>query len=769
LRPLAYPQSQQLVFVTESISAFADQSPTLPVCARHFIEWRQRCSSFENLSLIGGNSMTMTGREGPEQLQALQVSANLFETLRVQPAMGRLFAAEDEKGSGRIAVLSDELRRREFGATPSILGESITLDNEVYTIIGVLPAAFQFPNFSSWDVAQRGISAQPAIFLLKVFTAREQNELMDNFGFRVVGRLKEGVTREQATADLNVVQAQIMDIAGLKDFELRAMVEPLKEVLVQKSRRGLLVILGAIGTLLLIACLNLSILSLARADRREAESAVRAALGATRAQLLRQALVEAVLVALLGSGLGVAVAERGLDVLARIAPTDLPRLSEVSIDTRVLAFALGLTGVTALLFGALPALRMAGAHAEGALNAGRRTTTTGPVGLRLRSGLVASEVGLGVILLVGAGLLLDSFARVIRADFGFQAPTVLAANIRLAPAKRDQAVGFHDRLLEHLASATGVDSAAIVNALPLEGEDWLGALSVPGDPRPQWDCPLANMRVVSPGYFQTMGIPLLEGRTFDMADRSGGDNDQPRRVVMISQRLARALWPQQDTIVGRNVVVDGQEWEVIGVANDVCARPDHEAAPILYRPYWLGDLPRVIIVARTRGDPLAIAGSVRAAVHSVDADVPITAMRTMREVLEESVSQRRFQMLLTSTFALCALLLAGLGIYGVVAYSVARRTREIGIRAAFGAHPLDLCVMVLRQGMTPVVVGLIFGVTGALACGRLLQSLLYGVKAHDPWIISAVVAAVLLTATLACYVPARRAARIDPMVALRYE
>jgi predicted permease len=694
----------------------------------------------------------------------------LFETLRVPPALGRLFAPEDEKGASRVAVISDGLWRRKFDADPSILGKTITLDDEVYTVVGVLPEAFRFPNVNLFDTDPFKTSARPAIFVPKVFTSRERSEWTGSFSFSVIGRLKDGVTQEQAIAELNVIGARIMEMAEKKDWKLAMVVEPLKEVIERNSRRGLLVLLGAIGTLLLIVCLNLGILSLVRAERRGLESAVRAALGASRAQLLRQALTEIILIALPGAVLGVAVASAGIDVLVRILPADLPRLNEVRIDGSVLLFALALTGITTILSGVLPAWRMVGTNVERILKAGGRTATGDAFGFRLRNALVATEVGLGVMLLVTAGLLMGSFARVMYADRGFQAATVLAADIPLPPAKANHAVGFHDRLLEHLASAPGVESAAIISALPLEGEQWVDLVWVPGDARSELERPMANMRTVGPGYFQTMGIPLLEGRTFDQADRAGTDNNRPRRVVVVSQRLARTLWPQQDAVVGQKVMMsDGPECEVIGVVKDVRARADHEATPILYRPYWLLDVPNVTIVARTRGNPLSVAGSIRAAVHKTDAEMPITNLRTMREVLDESVSQRRFQALLTSTFASCALLLAGLGIYGVVSYAVARRTREMGIRLAFGAQSLQIYSTVLRHGMAPVIWGLLVGVAGAYVLGRLIRSLLYEVSTFDPLTVVAVVSIMSFVAVTACYIPARRAAKIDPMKALRYE
>ncbi len=771
LRPLAYPQSGRLVCLHEIIPAIADKYPVLPVSARHFVEWRQRCSSFESLSVVSlftSGPMTLTGSGEPESLASVQVSANLFETLAVRPALGRTFAAQEEtEAQRRVVVISDRLWRRRFHADPSVIGTSVTLDNEVYTVIGVLSAKFRFPTASEIGVPWVAPGAEPQVFAPKVFSGPEQNELMGMFNYGVVARLKAGVTSEQALAELNGIAPQLEKMAG-QSVGLRAAVKPLKEAIVERSERGLSILLGAIGSVLLIACLNLAILNLVRAERRSADSAVRIALGASRMALLRQALIEALLLAVLGTLLGIAVATTGLDTLIALSPADTPRLDEVRIDGRVLLFALALTVATSLLFGLLPAWRMAQSRGEHVLITGRRTTAT--IGaVHLRSVFVATQVSLGVMLLITAALLLGSFSRVIRADNGFHAPAVLAGEITL-PAGRygevKQVYQFYERLLGSLSASPGVHSTAVVSALPLQGETCVDSAFLPGDSRPPLERPMANVRFISSDYFRTMGIPLLSGRTFS-------DTDRAHQVAIVSQRVAQTLWPGQDPL-GRSFARSEKEvFEVIGVAGDVRANVDKQPVPMVYRPYWEGassfNVLSMVVVVRPMGDGLSIAGSVRQAVHGADSDVPIARMRTVSELLAESVSARRFQMLLASAFAGCALVLSGLGIYGVVSCSVTRRTREIGIRAAFGALPRHLYSMVLRQGMMPVAAGLLVGTMGALAMGRLLRSLLYEISPYDPWIIAAAVATTFLVAIAASYLPARRAAKIDPMTALRYE
>jgi len=772
LRPLAYPQSGRLVCLHEIIPAVADKYPLLPVSARHFMEWRQRCSSFESLSIVslfssGPVTLTLTGHGDPESLAWLQVSANVFDTLAVQPALGRTFTPQEETDAQHhVVIISDRLWRQTFHADPSIVGTPITLDNGVYTVIGVLPARFRFPTANEFARLSVATSTEPQIFTPKVFTPEEQNQLMGMFNFGAIARLKKGITSEQALAELNVIAPQIEKMAG-QTVGLRAAVKPLKEAVVGRSQRGLFILLAAITSVLLIACLNLAILNLVRAERRSFDSAIRVALGAGRVVLLRQALIEALLMAVLGTVLGVMVAAAGLDTLIALSPADTPRLDEVRIDGRVLLFALALTVMTSLLFGLLPAWR-AGPNRGEHLLAARRTATSTRGAARVRSMFVATQVSLGIMLLITAGLLSGSFSRVIQADKGFHAPAVLASEVSLPLGKYrslEQIRGFYERLLEALSTAPGVASVATVSALPLQGEAWVSMAFLPGDARPTWERPTINVRFVSPDYFRTMGVPLRSGRTFEELDRS-------RPAAIVSQRLADTLWPDQDVVVGRRFIyTDGdQECEVIGVVQDVRANADQQAVATLYLPYWHQLAPsNMVVVTRADRDPLSIAGAVREAVHNADSDVAISRMRTMSELLAESVSSRRFHMLLASTFAGCSLVLAGLGIYGVVSFSVTRRTKEIGIRAAFGAMPRHLIAMVLRQGMAPVAVGLLVGLAGALAAGRLLQSLLYEISPCDPGILAGAAAATIVVAVMAAWLPARRAAKTDPMTVLRCE
>jgi len=765
LRPLPARDPERLMALREVIPALERTYPLLPVSAKHFTEWRGRARSFEGIAAFDFGSVNLTGQGEPERLDAARVSVNMFDTLGIRPALGRAFGGgEDAKGLERVAVISNALWRRRFHADPGLIGRTVTLDSQAHTIIGVLPAGFQFPGMSSFDV-RAADSVQPDVFKPLVFTSEELSETMGNFNYSVIGRLKAGVSRQQALAELNVIAAQLVKLAG-EQMELRASVIPLLDSITGGSRKGLLILPGAVGAVLLIVCVNLANLMLARAERRGHEAAIRAALGAGPGALLRHAFSETVLVCALGGALGVALAWASLGVLVRNAPSGIPRMAEVRLDGAVLLFAVAVTMATGLLFGLAPAWRASRARPHSALKGAGRTSTGTAATVRLRSVLIAAEAALSALLLVTAGLLGTSFSRVIGAEHGFRAPNVLAAEVVIPMAsysEEAQRNRFHENLLARLVTEPGVASAAITTALPLTGETWVDNAFVPGTTATAYERPAVNVRFVSSGYLRTMGIPLLSGRTFNESDRK-------RQVAIISERLASVLWPGQDAVGRKFQREGGQQYEVVGVCGDVRADADKRAPAMIYRPYWDWAPRKVVIVARASGgDPWMIAGSLRAALRATDPDVPVPNMRTMREVLLVSAGERRFQMALAAAFGAAALLLACLGIYGVVSYSVARRTNEIGIRVALGALPGRIYGIVLRQGITPVLAGLIVGLLAALAAGRLLSSLLYEVSARNPLTFASVALLLAVVALAACWIPARRAAHVNPLVALRYE
>jgi putative ABC transport system permease protein len=744
------------------IPAAAHLYPSLPVNARHFVEWRKACPSVEAMALVETASLNLTGSGEPERLDAVSVSPNLFRVLGVPPAIGRDFQdSEDEAGKNQVAVLTDSLWRRRFHADPALVGRQIALNSHLYTVIGILPPSFRFPDRNVFELGQ-SVAPRTELFTPKVFSKEEMEELLGMFNFGAIARLKPGVSPTRAAAELQAVQARIETIAGEK-LGMRALVRPLLDVEVGNARRGLLMLMAAIGVVLLTVCVNLANLLLARGERRIREMAVRAALGAGRARLIGHAMAETALIGAAGGLLGLAVAAAGIYFLTHHAPVQIPRLDEVKLDGRVLAFAAAMVALTAMLFGLLPAWRATRGDPQLALRAGGRGATPSRASMRLRSTLVACEVGLSGLLLILAGLLMNSFTRLVRADKGYQAPTVLAVDIGLSGDRykaEEQRDGFYRRVLAKLAAEPGVQAAAVSSALPLQGETWIDSASTTA--ANGFDAPPVNVRFVSADYFRALGIPLRAGRSF-------GENDRQHKIAVISANLAAALWPGQDPL-GRKFTTGGDRWfDVIGVAGDVRVEAHRTPVAMMYEPYWDWMPYRTILVARAAGDPRSIAGAIRAAVRGADPDVPLPRMRTMDDVLDESIATRRFQMALAAGFAAVALLVASLGIYAVVSYSVARRASELGVRAALGATVADLYKLVLRQGMAPVAAGLAAAVAGALALGRLIQSMLYEIGGRDPLTIAAVAAVLALVALGACLIPARRAGRVDPATALRCE
>ena len=754
LRPLPYRDPQRLVTIEEVVPKLVHLYPSLPVNLSHYYEWRKRATTLASIALGDTEAPNLTGAGEPELLKGERVSANIFRVLGVTPQLGRGFLDEEEpEGHNNVVILADSLWRRRFGADPSIIGRKITLDGRPVIVVGVLPRGFKYPG-----------ERDPEVFQPFGYSKDDLEELVGDFNYTAIARLRPGVSQQQAVAELNTIQAAISKRIPEK-MDLHVKMTPLREDIVGHSRRGLLVLLGAVGAVLLILCVNLANLSLARAAGRARESAIRTALGASRSQLVRQTLTESLVLAMAGGTLGVALAAWGVRLLVRAAPVDLPRLGDVTLDARVLFFALAISVATGVVFGILPALRSAGAHPQEALKSGGYATTEGRRGVRLRGVLVGIEAALSAVLLITAGLLIGSFVRLMHVNKGFDIQRVLAVRVAIPVTKYSepaQQAAFYQRLLEKVRPLPGVISASIVSALPLTGETWIDLVAPEGDTRPLFERPMANVRFVGPDYFKTLHIPFREGRTFD-------DSQRNRKVVILSQGTAQRLWPGRSAL-GRRIQHNETLEEVVGVAADTRSTSlDKNPVLIIYVPYWQRPRTAASLLVRTAMDPRGIAVAVREAIRQTDPDVPVPKMQTMRQVMSDSVAGRRFQMMLVILFAATALALAGFGIYGVVSYSVTRRRTEMGIRMALGAGAADVQRMVLWQGIRPVAVGLAAGIVVALAAGRVLSSLLFEVSAHDPATIAAVSAVLLAVAVAAALVPARRATRVDPMSALRFE
>ena len=768
LRPLSYREPQRLFLIREIVPQVSKFYPSLPANPANFLIWQRDCKSFDQIAIVESQSMAFTGAGEPKEISGAHGSANLFSVLGVQPMMGRQFLPEeDQPGRDHVVILTNSFWRTEFQGDPNIVGKTITLDGTPHEVVGILPASFHFPKEEGLGALTRfGAKTE---FFKPLGRDIAHVGLIGDFDFAAIGRLKPGVTRAAALAELNVVQAQIAKQAGQKDVDLLADLVPLETQVVGPARRGLLLLQVAVGAVMLIVCVNLVNLLLARVPGRMREAAVRTALGATRARLVRQMLTETLFLGLGGGLLGVALAYEGLSWLVKAAPVGLQRLDEVQLDSSVLWFAFFLSVGTSMLFGILPAWRVARADAQQALKSSGGRTTESRGSLRMRGILISLEVGLSTVLLVIAGLLTTSLVRLLGVDKGFGSEQVLTAGVNLSSANfsaPETKIHFYDQALAGAAAIPGVSAAGWVSELPLEGESHVSHVWITGTEPPPTQMPIANYRFISPGYLQAMGIPLRSGRPIQA-------NDRGRDVALVSASLAERLWPGQDP-VGKTVQTTAGTHpgphEVIGVVGDIrTVRLDEPPVMMLYVSQWERPTTKAALVVRTTADPRAAAAALREAIRKADSSVPIEQLRTMTEAVSESVAARRFQLQLAGLFAVSALLLAAMGIFGVVAYSVEQRRNEIGIRMALGAQIRDVGRLVLRGGMSPVVAGLAFGVAGAVATGRIVRSLLYSVNATDPLTIGGVVLVVLFAATLACYMPVRRAMRVDPIEALRYE
>ncbi|HMD99612.1 MAG TPA: ABC transporter permease [Terriglobia bacterium] len=768
-KPLPFPTADRLVRVRSVIAATGHGAvASYP----DYLDWRARNHVFESMAVFRTNDFTLIGPREPLHLQGAVVSAQVFSLLGVTPALGRSFLPEEDNPAAAAGadpvILSYVLWQREFGADASVLGRTLQLGDQPFTVVGVMPPAFHFPILGE-PVELWTTIAVDARGGANAMAAQRGAHYLD-----VIGLLKPGVKLQRAQAEMAAI-ASALNKQYPENKPRTVGIVPEVEGLIGPIRTPLLVLLAAVGCVLLIVCVNVANLLLARATERHKEMALRAALGASRRRAIRQLLTESVGLGLLGGGLGLALAVASLRVLVRLIPADIPRLTAIGLDARLLCFALLISLAAGILFGLAPALRVAKMSLTESLNeTGRGSGSGGKEHSGLRSALVVSEVSLAVVLLLGAGLLIQSFLRLIRVDPGFDPHHVLTFQLDTPAEKQGaQVPAFFRDVVTQISALPGVSSASAVASLPLTGDNISSSIEIEGEPTPMGSRPTADFNAVEPHYFRTLGISLVAGRDFTERDDS-----KSTPVVIVNRTLAQRFFPNQDPI-GKHVrpgIGNGYGpgeppmREIVGVIGDVKQSDlGSEAAPEVYAPLAQSPFYTMLMVVRTANDPRSLVEAARRQVASLDRNTPIYHAETLDQYFSESVAVPRFISLLLAGFAGVALLLACLGIYGVIAYIVVRRTREIGIRMALGARKGDVLRMVIGEGLRPALTGVVIGIIGALKLTRLLSGLLYGVKPTDPVTFAAVALILTGVALLASYIPARRATNVDPTVALRYE
>jgi predicted permease len=789
LRPLPYRDPGRLA-ILYAVDHRTGYSGLGSVCGPAYAALRDQNQVFERIAAFHGEQVNLTGRGAPERIQGAAVTASLFPLLGVIPARGRTFLEEEHQpgrpayshpadgtaeaigrireGSAdqRVVLLSQGLWRRRFDSDPSLLGETITLDGAGFTVVGIMPAEFNFPQMQG----AAGQLVEPELWVPLIVTGDCSNAFL-----QVITRLKPGARLEQAEAEVKTINRRLDRQYHHADSGPEMTLVPLQREMVSNVRPLLLILLGAVSLVLLIACANVANLMLARATERQREIAIRSAMGAGRVRLIRQLLTESVMLSALGGGLGLLLAVWGLEILLLFVPKSLPRAGNIAIDGWVLGFTLLVSLGTGIFFGLGPAVHASRLDLNEALKEGSRVATEGRTRRRVRDLLVIGEMAMALVLLVSAGLLMKSFVLLMRVNPGFDAQSVLTMNLLLPEARyrnETQMKAFYDQSLERIRALPGVQAAGMISfGLPL-GDNFLsGDFTVEGQPAPPPGAS-ASKPLVSADYFRALGIPLLQGRSFTESDGA-----QAPRVAIISQSLAHRFFPRQDPLGRRLDVGFGGRpllYTIVGVAGDVKEWGLSARAPmIIYVPYAQAPLPFLLsaaaLVVRTAGDPTSLAGAVRHAVQSIDQEMPLFNVASMQQLLYKSVAEPRFNLLLFGVFAALALFLAVVGMYSVMSYSVVQRTHEIGIRRALGARESDVLRLVVGQGLKLSLAGVAIGLAGALALTRMLATLLYGIRPADPITFCWVALLLAIVALLACFVPARRAMRVDPNVALRYE
>jgi putative ABC transport system permease protein len=755
LRPLNYPEPDRLVVLRETN---LPQFPQFSVAPGQYFEWQKQATSFESLATRNGGSYNLTGRGEPLRVAAQRISANYFTTLGVHPAMGRdLLPEEDAPGKEKVAILSYGFWLAQFGGRTDVLHETVQFNGQPFTIIGVMPKSFQPGSLTE-------------VFTPAAFTAEEHQNHGGHY-ISVIGRLKPGVSIEQARGEMNLIADRLAKQYPDSNKGWGVKLTPMLEAAVGDVRPVLFSLLGAVGFLLLIGCANVANLLLARASARAKEIAVRTALGASRRRIVRQLLTESMLLAVLGGVLGILVAQWGTSALLSFAPESLPRMHEIALDGRALGFTCALALVTGVGFGLVPAFQATRLNLNEALKDGGRGSSEGGRRQRVRSALVVAEVAIALVLLVGAGLLIRSFARLQDVSPGFQPRDAFAISLSLPEKKYgtgEQQAQFVEQATAALAALPGVQFAGLSHVVPFTGSDYVLSFTIDGRPPIEpADQPSANYYAATPDYFKAMGIPLQRGRFFTTHDVA-----KAPRVAIINESMAKKYFPHEDPLGKRINITNGPDtWrEIVGIVGDTKHyRLDGDVTDQMYEPFAQAPLPFMTFVVRTAGASPDLPVAARAAIYAVDPDQPVASIRPLAQLIADSVARQRFTMFLFAVFSAVALLLAAIGIYGVMAYSVTQRTGEIGIRMALGAQRGDVLRLILTQGGRLVVLGLGVGLIGALLLTRFLSSLLFGVSAYDPLTFAVIALLLAAIAGVACLLPARRATKVDPMVALRNE
>ena len=767
LRPLPFPNPDSLVsaFETDQKKGLLRGSHSYP----NFFDLRDQNTVFEHVAAYYSSDFILTGSGEPTRLQGTVATADLIPLLGIAPLHGRTFVADEDKpaASGRVVILSQQLFQRRFNSDLSLLNQSITLNGVPHTVVGVMPATFEFPIQNEpvdlWTTIAADATGKSPV------TAQRGAHFL-----RVIGRLKPGVTQEQAQAEVAAIGARLEQQYPDQNTNKSLRVEPTLAAMVGDVRPALFVLLGAVACVLLIACANVANLLLARATSRHKEMAIRAAMGASRMRVIRQLLTESVLLSLVGGAVGLLLAVWWSDLLVALGKEDIPRAVEVAIDLRVLGFTIAVSVLTGLIFGLVPAFHSSKTELIESLKEGGRTGGEGARRNPARSVLVVTELAMAVILLVCAGLLIQSLWRLQKVNSGLQPDNVLTFYVGVSEVKYNttrQAQFFSD-LKTRLEATPGVQSASSIVPLPLSGDRYSISFQIDGRPVPEKDEPSADFFTTGIGYFRTMGIPILKGRDFDANDRHGA-----KPVIIITETFARQYFPNEDPL-GKRVhpgisSVEGEEStmrEIVAVVGDVRNRAlNTEPRPAYYVPQTQVPFSQMAIVMKTNTEPHSLTSAATKVVTAMDPDLPLFGVKTMEEYLSASVASPRFNTTLLTIFAAVALVLTIVGLYGVMSYSVAQRTNEIGIRIALGAQGRDVVMMIVKQGSKLVLVGLAIGLVGAFAVTRLVASLLFGVTAKDPFTFAAVAMLLAVVALLACYIPAWRATKVDPMEALRCE